>query len=66
MEKTNINTDGSTFVTSDIGIAAFLIIYRTRLYTPNVLNVNDIGDLNPIDRPFASFQYIGRTRNIIR
>ncbi|WP_299627220.1 lipid A-modifier LpxR family protein [uncultured Tenacibaculum sp.] len=42
------------------------VFFGFDLYTPNVLNVNDIGDLNPIDRPFASFQYIGRTRNIIR
>lgn len=42
------------------------VFFGFELYTPDVLNVQDIGDLNPLDRPFASFQYVGRSRNVIR
>lgn len=34
-------------------------------YTPDQLNVFDPQLLNPNDRPFASFQYFGRSRNIM-
>lgn len=42
------------------------ILFGFELYTPNVLNVKSVNDLDKRDRPFASFQYIGRSRNIIR
>lgn len=35
------------------------------LYTPENINVTNPNDLNHNDRPFASFQYIGRTRNLL-
>ncbi|MDO6803003.1 DUF2219 family protein [Wenyingzhuangia sp. 1_MG-2023] len=41
------------------------ITFGFELYTPSEINVSDPNNLNPNDRPFASFQYFGRTRNII-
>lgn len=42
------------------------VFFGFELYTPDVLDIRDVGDLNPNDRPFASFQYIGRSRNILK
>lgn len=41
------------------------ILFGFELYTPDVLNVEDVEDLDKNDRPFASFQYFGRSRNIL-
>lgn len=41
------------------------LIFGFELYTPNVIDIKDISDLDIRDRPFASFQYLGRSRNII-
>lgn len=41
------------------------LIFGFELYTPNIIDVKNINDLDPRDRPFASFQYFGRSRNII-
>lgn len=42
------------------------VFFGFELYTPNDLDIRDVDELNPLDRPFASFQYIGRSRNILR
>lgn len=41
------------------------LFFGFELYTPDVIDVKSKADLNPLDRPFASFQYIGKSRNII-
>jgi len=41
------------------------LLFGFELYTPEGLNVFDVNDLNKDDRPFASFQYFGHSRNII-
>ena len=41
------------------------LMFGFELYTPNVIDVKNLNDLDKRDRPFASFQYLGRSRNII-
>lgn len=42
------------------------VFFGFELYTPDELDVKDISELDVRDRPFASFQYIGRSRNVIK
>lgn len=42
------------------------VLFGFDLYTPDIIDVKNIADLDKRDRPFASFQYFGRSRNIIR
>lgn len=42
------------------------VFFGFELYTPDNIDIKDPIDLDPRDRPFASFQYIGRSRNSIR
>jgi hypothetical protein len=41
------------------------LMFGFELYTPNVIDVKNVNNLDERDRPFASFQYLGRSRNII-
>ena len=42
------------------------VLFGFELYTPNELNVKSISEMDIRDRPFASFQYLGRSRHFIK
>lgn len=42
------------------------VFFGFEAFTPDVLDVDSMSALNPLDRPFASFQYFGRSRNILK